>query len=108
MHGTSGPAEPRTVGMPWLYELAMEVYRAAKTGNAESIERELKRLRRLSEFIMRGPFMEELGMGRKEYHMIAMEFPRMLEHTLQRTLEMSKPPSRKEPKASSQQEDSNE
>ena len=77
--------------MPWLYELAMEVYRAAKTGNAESIEREIQRLRRFSELMMRGPFMEEFGIRSKEYHMIAMEFPRMLEHTLRRTLEMEKP-----------------
>jgi hypothetical protein len=30
--------------MPWLYELAMEVYKAVKAQNVESIEREMKRL----------------------------------------------------------------
>jgi hypothetical protein len=74
--------------MPWLYELAMEVYRAVKKGNIETIEREMSRLRRFSEGMMRGPFYEELGFGDKESHMIAMEFPRMLERTLMRTLEL--------------------
>jgi len=76
--------------MPWLYELSMEVYRAAKEEDIEAIEREMKRLHRFSELMMRGPFMEELGFGGKEAHMFAMEFPRMLEHTLRRTLEMRK------------------
>ena len=74
--------------MPWLYELAMEVYRAAKTGDPRTIDRELTRLRRFSEAMMHGPFMEELGIGSKDGYMLAMEFPRILEHTLRRTLEM--------------------
>lgn len=74
--------------MPWLYELAMEVYRAVKAGEAEIIEREMKRLRRFSEVMMRGPFMEEFGFGGEDSRMIAMEFHRMLEHALRRALEM--------------------
>jgi hypothetical protein len=76
--------------LPWLYELAMEVYRAVKSGNAGAIEREMKRLHRFSEFMMHGPVMEELGMGNRESHMFAMEFPRMLEHLLRRSLEIRK------------------
>lgn len=72
--------------MPWLYELAMEIYRAVKAGNMEAINIEMMRLRRFSEMIMRGPFMEGLGFGGKDSHMFAMEFPRMLEHMLRRTL----------------------
>ncbi|MBZ5573795.1 MAG: toll/interleukin-1 receptor domain-containing protein [Acidobacteriia bacterium] len=72
---------------PWLYELAMEVYRAAKTGRPEAIEREMMRLHRFSEFSARGPFMEEFGFGGKESHLFFMEFPRMLEHMLMRALE---------------------
>lgn len=83
--------------MPWLYELAMEVYRAVKAGNVEAIEREMKRLRRFSEVMMHGPFMEEFGFGGKESHMFAMEFPRMLEHTLRRTLDMKKEHPRRKP-----------
>ena len=87
----------------------MEVYRAVKAEDVQAIEREMKRLRRFSEVMMRGPFMEELGFGSRESHMFAMEFPRMLEHMLMRTLEMRKvhsparrksPKSRQEPEAS--------
>jgi hypothetical protein len=42
---------------PWLYELAMEVYKAVKSGDPEAIEREVERLRRFSEYTMRSPFM---------------------------------------------------
>jgi hypothetical protein len=35
--------------VPWLYELAMEVYRAVKSGDRETIERELARLERFSD-----------------------------------------------------------
>lgn len=117
MHMSGEPGDPVAIlmaasilrdDMPWLYELAMEVYRAAKTGNAESIKRELQRLRRFSKMMMRGPFMEEFGFGRKEYHMIAMEFPRMLEHTLERMLEMHGRPSKKKAKGSTGDEDSTE
>jgi hypothetical protein len=75
---------------PWLYELAMEVYRAVKSGDTDAIEREVARLRNFSEFTMRGAFMEEFGLG-KESHMFFMEFPRMLEHMLRHTLEEKKP-----------------
>jgi hypothetical protein len=76
---------------PWLYELAMEVYRAVKSGDRGAIEREVTRLDRFSELTMRGPFMEEFGFGGKDSHMFLMEFPRMLEHLLKRALEETKP-----------------
>ena len=68
----------------------MEVYRAAKEGDGESIENEMRRLRRFSEFAMHGPFIEELGFGGKEAHMLAMEFPRLLEHVLMRAMKDKK------------------
>jgi hypothetical protein len=95
MHMSGEPGDPVAILMaasvvrddaPWLYELAMEVYRAVKSGNVEAIEREVARLRNFSEFTMRGPFMEEYGLGGKESHMFLIEFPRMLEHMLRRTL----------------------
>ncbi len=76
---------------PWLYELAMEVYRAAKSGDQELIERETNRLTHFSEFMMRGPFMEELGGGKEGAYMFCMEFPRMLRKMLQQTMENKKP-----------------
>jgi len=99
MHMSGDPGDPVAIlmaasvvrdDMPWLYELAMEVYRAVKAENNEAIEREMKRLRRFSRVMMHLPFMEEFGGGSKESHMFAMEFPRVLEHILTRTLEMRK------------------
>jgi hypothetical protein len=70
---------------PWLYELVMEVYRAVKSGDPAAIEREVHRLKRFSEEISHGPFMEEFGMGDKETYMMLREFPRMLHRFLAET-----------------------
>lgn len=83
---------------PWLYELAMEVYRAVKSGDTAEIEREMGRLERFSEFALHGPLMEEFGYGGKEMHMFLMEFPRMLQHMLSRTLKEKKPHPRRRSK----------
>ncbi|QOY90069.1 toll/interleukin-1 receptor domain-containing protein [Paludibaculum fermentans] len=99
MHMSGEPGDPVAILMaasvvredvPWLYELAMEAYRAVKAEDTEAVEREMKRLRRFADVMAHGPFMEELGFGSKETHMLAMEFPRVLEHMLMRTLEMRK------------------
>jgi hypothetical protein len=97
MHFSGDPGDPLGILMaasvvrddaPWLYELAMEVYKAVKSGDRKIIEIEMTRLRRFSELSMRGPFMEEFGgWSGKETHMFLMEFPRMLDHMLRRTLE---------------------
>ena len=96
MHMSGEPGDPVTIlmaasmvrdDMPWLYELAMEVYRAVKGGNLEAIDRAMNRLGRFSEVMMQGPFMEELG---KESHMFAMEFPMMIAHAVKRALDMKK------------------
>jgi len=81
---------------PWLYELAMEVYRAVKSEDAVAIQREMKRLQRFSEFMMHGPFMEELRFeGGKDAYMFCREFPSILEHMLSRTLNEKKPVTRR-------------
>jgi len=105
MHMSGDPGDPVGIlmaaslvreDMPWLYELAMEVYRAVKRGDIHAIEREMQRVHRFSDMFMRGPFMEDFGLG-KESHMFAMEFPRMLEHTLMRVMDQKKRhPPRKE------------
>jgi hypothetical protein len=77
---------------PWLYELAMEVYRAVKSDDPASIKREMKRLQHFSEFMMHGPFLEEFGFMDKDAYMFCREFPRILERMLSRTLEEKKPP----------------
>lgn len=68
--------------MPWLYELALDAYRVAKTGDWEAIEREIGRFRKFTEFVTQGTFLEELGYFTKDSHMFLMEFPRMLERVL--------------------------
>jgi hypothetical protein len=105
MHMAGEPRDPVTILMaaslmrddaPWLYELAMEAYRAVQLGDAEGIQREIKRLQRLSTVMMRSPFMIEFG--NRESHMITMEFPRMLDHMLRRTLERANAPEAKKPR----------
>jgi hypothetical protein len=100
LHMSGDPTDPVGILMaasfirddaPWLYELAMEVYRAVKSGDVAAIQHEMKRLQRFSEFTMHGPFMEEFGFEGKEAYMFCREFPRMLEHMLSRTLEEKKP-----------------
>jgi hypothetical protein len=76
--------------LPWLYELCLDAYRAVKAGDLESIEREASRLRRIGEFAMHGPFGEMFEPRSKEEHMMMMEFPRVVEHTLRRCLEEKK------------------
>jgi hypothetical protein len=95
MHMAGDPEDPVSILMaaslvrddaPWLYELTMEVYRALKSGDREVVENEIARLKRFSETMMYGPFMDDFGMGDKETHMLLREFPRMLQHMLDRTL----------------------
>jgi hypothetical protein len=60
-----------------------------------AIEREMTRLRRFSEFMMQGPFMEDMFGGGKDAHIFCMEFPRILDRMLRRTLESKKSLSRR-------------
>jgi hypothetical protein len=100
MHTAGEPGDPVAILMaaslvrdeiPWLYELAMEVYRAAKSGDPQMIKREITRLERFTDAMMRGPFMEEFVRGDKEMYILLREFPRMLYHVLDRTLATQKP-----------------
>lgn len=67
---------------PWLYELALEAYRAVRTGDIEQGHEILDAFRRAAEFSLRGPFSEESGpFGRDLFH-IAMELSEMLDHNM--------------------------
>jgi len=99
IHMTGDPGDPVGILMaasiirddaPWLYELAMEVYRAVKSGDLEAIKNEKMRLERFSDLMMHGPFMEDWGFGDKEAYIFFREFPRMLDHMLRRTLDQKK------------------
>jgi hypothetical protein len=93
--------------LPWLYELATDVYRAIKEGNIATAERQLRTLSRYSEAISFGPFAEELGVNR-ESQMFLMEFPRQVERILMRTvgtedLKKVHSPAQRKPEKSQQQ-----
>ncbi len=99
MHLFKGPGDPVTVLMaasmirddaPWLYELAMEVYRAAKSGDIKAMERELNRLRQFTAYMIDTPWMRDFS--DKESQIYLMEFPRMLDQLLSRTLERRRSP----------------
>ena len=79
---------------PWLYEIAMEAYRAVTSGDPVAVQRQMSRIHRVADFATRGPFMEEFG-GGKETQMFCMEFPTMLEHMLQRSIAEKKPAPRR-------------
>jgi len=65
--------------LPWLYELGMEAYRAAKSGLPEETDQAIRAFRRGMELMRHGPFpMEEMAMHPKEMHMLMHE----LEHVL--------------------------
>jgi len=103
MHMAGGPADPVGILMaaslvrddaPWLYELAMEVYRSVKSGEPEAIEREMARLERFAKFTAQRPFFEDLGLVDKDSYMFLREFPRLLQHVLLTTLGEKKPRAR--------------
>lgn len=75
--------------MPWLYELAMEVYRTTKTGLPEEAARARRDFRREIEFCVHGPMGEEMGLDPEMHHMLMRE----LEHAFP-----PEPPPDEEPK----------
>ena len=62
----------------------MEAYREAKGGDPKTARLAFQRLRRATEVMMRGPFIEELGVRSREMHMFMREFPMILDHYLRR------------------------
>lgn len=70
--------------MPWFYEIAREIYRAIESGDRATVQREMTRIRHISEMFMGGPLMEEFAGGERDAHMWLIEFPRMFEHMLRR------------------------
>jgi len=78
--------------LPWLYELAMEAYRAIDSGDARTIERQMTRIRGVRDRVMRGPIglmLQESGLSGEQQQMLSLEFPHMLEQVLQRALQAS-------------------
>ena len=88
MHmGRRGPGDPVRLlmlasmfreDMPWLYELAMEVYRATKAGLADEAANARRDFQRAMEFCMHGPALEEMDLDPEMRHMLMCE----LEHSV--------------------------
>jgi len=65
---------------PWLYELGLDVYRLARTGNVEQTKTAMRRFQRAIRFTMKGPFSaEELGIDTKNFRVIVGELDHVLE-----------------------------
>ncbi len=65
--------------LPWLYELGMDAYRAAKSGTQDDAKETLHRFRRACDLALHGPLLEEFVGDPPGVHMMLRE----LEHFLQ-------------------------
>ncbi|MEK7438013.1 MAG: toll/interleukin-1 receptor domain-containing protein [Pseudomonadota bacterium] len=68
--------------MPWLYELAMEAYRASNAGLPEEAARAKRQFKRAVDVMRHGPYMEEMGVDPHMLHMLMRE----LDHPMTREL----------------------
>jgi len=66
--------------MPWVYELGIEAYRAARDGTPEEALAARRRFQKSAEVMLRGPFgPEEMGMEPRMMHMMVRELDHLLE-----------------------------
>jgi hypothetical protein len=66
--------------LPWLYTMAVELYRASLSDDREAVGRAYHTFMRAIESFDRGPFMHEMfGGSRREIHMLMHELPRLLD-----------------------------
>lgn len=75
---------------PWLYEIAMEAFRALTSGTQKSAEQIRLSIKMLKDFPMQSRMFEELMMGSKESHMLMMEGPHILERMVTMCLKNKK------------------
>lgn len=80
--------------LPWLYEIGLEAYRTARSGDPQETRAAFRRLRDSVEFVVHSPLAEEFGFDRKEVFMIMHELPRMIEHLTESAL--PKPPKKRD------------
>lgn len=74
--------------LPWLYELALDAYRAMRGGNPKAAEEAMRRFHRAASMVERGPFpAEAFGIDPRAIHMMLREW----EHLFDRTSEESEP-----------------
>lgn len=76
---------------PWLYELALEAYRALRDGDRRDSDLALERLDRAVKLLRRGPMeMEMFGLDVRGMEIFAHEVSRFLEHTRHASLRSRK------------------
>ncbi|MBL7222100.1 MAG: toll/interleukin-1 receptor domain-containing protein [Phycisphaerae bacterium] len=80
--------------LPWYYELAVETYRTVRSGTMHDAELLLSSLDRCEKMWMHGPLMEEI-IDSREMDMMMHEFPHMLRHVLERTIDRKRRSPRK-------------
>jgi hypothetical protein len=66
---------------PWLYELGMEAYRAAKRGHAEHAREAMTAFEEAAEFTIHSPLPEELGFSTKDLDSLR-DVPMLIHHYL--------------------------
>lgn len=65
--------------IPWLYELATEVYRDTNSGDFAQARKSFDRLKKNMQILRRGPFLEMYGRGSRDLHMFMMEAGHLIE-----------------------------
>lgn len=72
---------PYREDLPWIYTMAVELYRASLSGDREAMRRCQASLIDAVEAISRGPFLPEiLGGSRRDIDILMHELPRFLDH----------------------------
>jgi len=72
---------------PWLYEIGLDAYHAAKGRNIEGARDAIRTFRDVAEATIHGPFMFEMGFGDKATHMLMRDIPMMIDHYMESILE---------------------
>ncbi|MBL8518370.1 MAG: hypothetical protein JNM76_15525 [Betaproteobacteria bacterium] len=68
--------------MPWVYELGLQVYRAAQAGSPDMLERAAREFRHAIEFTVHGPFSREFSSGSKEMFILMEEIDPLVSRAL--------------------------
>ncbi|HDY89786.1 MAG TPA: toll/interleukin-1 receptor domain-containing protein [bacterium] len=71
---------------PWLYEIAMEAFRALTSGTQRAVKHVMQSINELRDLPMRSHMFQEL-VDCEEMHMLIMEGPKMLDRMVTRCLE---------------------
>lgn len=68
--------------VPWLYEIGLEAYRKANSGDWNGARDSIRDLQHMVDMSLRGPMMEEVFGDRSEAYMLMDELPFMLERII--------------------------